>query len=294
LVDRGWEIRLAESDEDFDLWAAIRTGASPRIPVARPLRMPGRLLLLAGEVGCARATPSDLEDRAAIDVYVLPEARECGLGSELFERCVNHARGLGAAHMMVTVDELSEPGRAFARTRGFIEVDREVELRRTVGDEREPDPLPGISVASLAERPDLLGPTYEAVARDAYAELPLPSGFVTTLEKWIEEEEAGVAEASFIALDGDAIVGYAGMQPGGEHGLTAVSRTHRRRGIATYLKRRQLAWAARAGLGELVTFTQSGNSAMQKVNERLGYVPEPAWLKLRAAIEPKLRREAAR
>jgi GNAT superfamily N-acetyltransferase len=247
LVSRGWEIRPAESDEDFDLWAAIRTGASPRIRVTRPLRVPGRLLLLSNEVGCARATPSDLEDCAAIDVYVLPEARNCGLGSELFARCVDHARGLGAAHMMVTVDELSGPGRAFARRRGFTEVDREVELRRTVGDEREPDPLPGIDGVSLAERPDLLEPTYEAVALAAYAELPLPSGFVTTPEKWIEEEGAGVAEASFIALAGDVIVGYAGMQAEGEHGLTAVSRTHRRRGIATYLKRRQLAWAARAG-----------------------------------------------
>lgn len=286
MVERGWEIRPAESDEDFDLWAAIRTGASPRVPVVRPLRVPGRLLLLASEVGCARATPSDLEGSAAIDVYVLPEARNCGLGSELFARCVDHARGLGATRMMATVDELSEPGRAFAGRRGFTEVDREVELRRTVGEEREPDPLPGIRVVSLADRPDLLEPTYEAVAREAYAELPLPSGFVTTQEKWVEEERSGVAAASFIALDGEAIVGYAGMREGGEHGLTAVSRTHRRRGIATYLKRRQLAWAAQAGLAELVTFTQSGNSAMQKLNERLGYLPEPAWLKLRAPIEP--------
>jgi len=288
-----WQVREARSDEDLDLWAAIRTGASPRERLVRPLRAPGRLLLLAGEVGCARAVPSDLEGCATVEVFVSPGARRRGVGSRLFARCVEHARELDSQQLMTTVDELSEPGRAFAAARGFAEVDREVELRRIVGDEREPPPLPGITVLSLAERPELLRAAYQAVAVDAYAEMPLPGGYVTTLEKWIAEEGTGVAEASFVALDGDAIVGYAGMQPDGEHGLTAVRRSHRGRGIATHLKRRQLAWAARAGVKELITFTQGQNSAMQRVNELLGYIPEPAWLKLKAPLESCCRKPSA-
>jgi hypothetical protein len=35
---------------------------------------------------------------------------------------------------------------------------------------------------------------------------------------------------------------------------------------------------------ELVTFTQGRNSTMQRLNQRLGYVPQPAWLKLKASL----------
>jgi len=278
-------IRVAETDADLDVWARIRTSASPRERLVRPERSEERLLLLADESGCARASRSDLEGHASVAVYVVPEARRQRLGAELFDRCVAHARELGFDRLFTTVDELSEPGIAFAAAHGFVEVDREVELRRKIRDEHEPEPLPGIAVSSLAERPDLLEAAYEAVAVEAYADLPLPGTYAVTLEKWLEEEGAGVPEASFVALDeGGAVVGYAGMQPGAEHGLTAVRRSHRRRGIAIHLKRRQLAWAASAGVPELVTWTQGRNSAMQLVNERLGYVAEPAWLKFAAPL----------
>ena len=243
------------------------------------------LLLLADTTACARAGRSDLDGHATVEVFVVPEARRRGLGALLFDRCVEHARALGVASLFTTVDELSEPGRAFAAARGFALVDREVEMRRTIRAEAEPEPLPGIEVVSLAERPELLEAAYEAIAVEAYGELPLPGGYALTLEKWLEEEGAGIPEASFVALADGEPVGYAGMQPGGKHGLTAVRSSHRGRGIAPHLKQRQLAWAAAAGIPELVTWTQSGNEAMQRVNERLGYLPEPAWLKLRAPLD---------
>ena len=56
-----------------------------------------------------------------------------------------------------------------------------------------------------------------------------------------------------------------------ENGLTVVDRRWRGRGLATALKRRQLAWAAANGIREIVTWTQEGNEAMQRVNVRLGY-----------------------
>jgi GNAT superfamily N-acetyltransferase len=277
-------IRLAESDSDLDLWAKIRTSASPRERLVRPGLAPDRLYVLAGESGCARASRSDLEGHASVAVYVLPEARRLGVGSELFERCMAHARDLGFERLFATVDELSEPGQAFAAAHGFVEVSREVELHRKIGDDREPEPLPGIEVSSLASRPELLEAAYESVAIEAYNDVPLPGSYALTREKWLEEEGAGVPEASFVALDDGEIVGYAGMQPDGEHGLTAVRRSHRRRGIAIHLKQRQLAWAAANGVPELVTWTQGPNSAMQQVNERLGYLPEPAWLKFAAPL----------
>ena len=58
-----------------------------------------------------------------------------------------------------------------------------------------------------------------------------------------------------------------------EHGLTAVRRSHRRRGLATALKRAQLRWAADNDYRELRTDTVEGNVGMRAVNERLGYRP---------------------
>ncbi|HEY7732182.1 MAG TPA: GNAT family N-acetyltransferase, partial [Gaiellaceae bacterium] len=70
-----------------------------------------------------------------------------------------------------------------------------------------------------------------------------------------------------------------------EHGITVVAPTHRNRGIATALKQAQIAWAARHGYRELMTFTQDRNDAMQAVNAKLGYDPRPAWIRLEAPVE---------
>ena len=91
-------------------------------------------------------------------------------------------------------------------------------------------------------------------------------------------EEATLPSGSFAALaDGD-VVGYAGLlrwaddATKAEHGLTVVRRDWRRRGLASALKERQIAWAVANGLRRLVTYTQTGNESMQTVNARLGYI----------------------
>ena len=50
---------------------------------------------------------------------------------------------------------------------------------------------------------------------------------------------------------------------------------HRRRGLATALKRAQIHWAADHGYRELVSDMVEGNAAVRAVNERLGYRPLP-------------------
>ena len=70
-----------------------------------------------------------------------------------------------------------------------------------------------------------------------------------------------------------------------EHGLTVVRRAWRRRGLATALKARELAWASENGLRELVTWTQRGNEALQAVNERLGYGVRSVSLSVRRPLK---------
>ena len=74
-----------------------------------------------------------------------------------------------------------------------------------------------------------------------------------SLENWLRDNEAILAAGSFVALAGGEIVGYSGLvdhdNPGvAEDGITVVRRDWRRRGLASALKRMELAWAAENGL----------------------------------------------
>ncbi len=101
---------------------------------------------------------------------------------------------------------------------------------------------------------------------------------VVSIDEWLREE-ATLPGGTFVALEHGIIVGYAGLnawtddETRAENGLTVVDRRWRGKGLATALKRRQLAWAAAQGIREIVTWTQQGNEAMQRVNVGLGYVP---------------------
>jgi GNAT superfamily N-acetyltransferase len=88
---------------------------------------------------------------------------------------------------------------------------------------------------------------------------------------------------TFVAPAGDDVVGYAvlhahghGHGHGAQHGLTAVKRAWRRRGVATALKRSQIAAAKDAGFARLVTESENRNVPMRTLNEKLGFRPEPS------------------
>lgn len=280
-------IRRAETDDDLAAWCEIWSAITPREPanlddVKRRLeRQPERLYLLASDgsemVGLGFAGPSQSPERTALAVRVLPEHRRRGLGSELLGRLLEHAEGLGRDHVSGMVFEDDAESRGWARNRGFEEYDRQVELSRELRpEEDEPSPPPGISLAVLDEH--RLAATY-AVWVEGFPDMPVsPRIPAPSYEEWLEEEVSG--PVTFVALDGDRVVGAAALLERadglGEHGLTAVVRSHRGRGIATALKQALVHWAAGHGYRELTTWTQDGNAAMQAVNRKLGYEPRPA------------------
>ena len=148
---------------------------------------------------------------------------------------------------------------------------------RAVGDEPEPEPYADVVFATVGERVELLEQAYP-LAEHGYADLALATGSVTVgKDAWLRDE-ATLPEGSIVALAEARIVGYAGLiawdgdPTRAENGLTVVARDWRGRGLATAMKQRQLLWAAGAGIREVVTWTQTGNDAMRRVNERLGYV----------------------
>jgi GNAT superfamily N-acetyltransferase len=164
----------------------------------------------------------------------------------------------------------------FLTRRGFEEIGRDVDVRLSVAA-ADGGWAPG--VAELEEQ-HLRG-AYDVVV-EATPEMAVPQTAVAPpFSEWLEQEARRAAMA-VVALDGAEVVGYARLyrMPGHErrleNGLTAVKRSHRRRGIATAMKRAQIAWARDHGFTEIDSSTVEANAAMRGVNERLGYVPLPA------------------
>jgi mycothiol synthase len=291
------EIRPVETDEDIEAWRQVRIAVLPNerastVEEIRRAETPEQLMLLAevdGELlGSGVAGRSDVGGHGFVAPRVLPGKRRHGVGTALLARLAEHVESLGFPQAGSNVDD---PGSLeFAHRFGFREQDRQVEqVREIAGDEPTSRIPEGIELVSLAQRPELFARVYHELAVEALADLAVTPKLEISFEDW-EREWVTWPEGSFVALAGDEIVGCAGLirdydRPDrAEHGLTAVRRDWRGRGLAKALKRQTIAWAAANGLTELYTWTQTGNEQMQAVNERLGYVIRSTCIVVRGAI----------
>jgi len=288
-----------------EAYAAVWSAVVPRYPITpeelerRRARRPDDVRVIGridwAVAGCAAAIRSDLPGRTYMGNVVLPEYRGRGLGRAFLERVLRAARAHGSDILAAGVEEDDEAAQRFAERFRLREVLRELEISRRV-DSVEPDPSPpdGISVIEVSQRPDLLRDAY-AVACEALPQMPLHAPIeVPAYERWVEEDATGpdvLAGGTLLALDGERVVGFVSLlrraaDPGlAEHGLTSVAASHRNRGIATALKQAQIAWASRNGYRELMTSTQDGNAPMRAVNDKLGYEPCPAWIRVEAPLD---------
>jgi mycothiol synthase len=84
-------------------------------------------------------------------------------------------------------------------------------------------------------------------------------------------------EATFIALEGEEVVGFAKLSltapTAAGHAMTAVRRAWRGRGIAGALKAVEINWALDNGYTELHTSNEKRNAPIQRLNAHLGYRP---------------------
>ena len=280
----GLVIRPAVTDEDLDAWRTVRRAVLPNestvtIEQMRSRESPQRLRVIA-EVDGELAGHGFTDVSSYADGFVVPRTlppfRRRGIGSAVLEVLLDHARSVGHRSVASNTDEVAALG--FAAVHAFVEIDRQVELVRTIGPaEPEPPDVPGVTFTTIAERPDLLHEAW-TVAEQGFADMKLVTGPArVTFEDWLGED-ATLPGGSIVALADGRVVGWAGLVAFAddptrvENGLTAVDRAWRRRGVAVAMKRRQLRWAAANGIVEILTWTQRGNEAMQQVNIQLGYV----------------------
>jgi GNAT superfamily N-acetyltransferase len=287
------ELRVAETDEDLELWRSVRQAILPneRTASVAELLAGGSFMLLAlrdGElVGSGSASKSDMGG-GAVTPRVLPEHRRQGVGTALLRRLAAYAEECGYAEAGSMVDD--PDSFAFAQHFGFREVGRQVEQVRAVRpDEPWPVVPDGIEVVTVAERPELLPRLYRELALQAFDDMPTPRKVEITLEQW-ENEWLNWPEATFVALAGGEPVGMAGLNydadqaDRAENALTTVRRDWRGRGLARMLKETTTAWASAHGIREIYTWTQTGNENMRAVNERLGFVTRSTSISVRRAL----------
>jgi GNAT superfamily N-acetyltransferase len=217
-------------------------------------------------------------------VTVLPEGRRRGAGTALYGAVSAWARERGLDTIETIVADDDGESLAFAQRRGFVEHSRErgVSLDLTRIEPPTVAPPEGVEIATWAERPDLTRGMYE-VALEAEPDIPgADDTQVVPFEDWLAHDMRGPGdrpEATFVALDGDEVIGYAkfsltSAQPTtAHHDLTGVKRAWRGRGVARALKATQIAWAKANGYEELRTRNEERNAPIRRLNEEFGYQP---------------------
>jgi GNAT superfamily N-acetyltransferase len=278
------ELHTVTTDDDYEAWRRVRIAVVPseRCATVEELRgqeSPNRLMLLAtvdgAVVGSGWANKSETAGSGSVAPRVLIEHRRRGYGTTILNALVEHCARRGLPAVGSNVDD--PESLAFAEHFGYVEIDRQVEQVRAVGDEPMPTgPPAGLEIVTLADRPELWAACYDRFATEVLADFALTKPLEVTAEQW---NAYWAGDPMFLALDEHGeVVGCAGLDVDtdrperGENALTAVRRDWRGRGVAAYLKRLTLHWAATNGLTELYTWTQRDNESMRRLNEHLGYV----------------------
>ncbi len=306
------EIRPAATDEELATLARIVSAVQPDNPTSvedmryHDASYPGGRRFVAwldgravggGGAGRVYMYPPEFDGLWG-NISVLEAHRGRGVGSALLAAIADHARSEGKTRLMgrTTADR---PGAiAFLEHRGFTEHERMKAVRLELAGLRPPavEAPTGISITSLAARPELV-PGVHGVAREALPDIPGDGPIAPlTLEEFRvrDVDPPNVPPGGFaVAVDdaSGAVVGYANLilVPGRQvawHGMTAVARAWRGRGLASALKRATIAWAMDHGLEALETANDVDNAPMRAVNARLGYRPLPDEIVFIGPISP--------
>ncbi len=299
--------------EDYPTLARIASAASPEYPVSAEEKefgdarrdakcRHGRWLIERegravgyGEYG--QRSGSYHPRRFRINVIVEPEWQGRGLGRALYEQVMSALAPLDPLSVRVEIREDGARSLRFLQDRGFAEDMRSYESRLDV---TAFDPAPyvnaearvrafGVEFKTLRELENLPGhwQKHYEMTQDLRADVP-SSEPRTDLEKsvWLSaflKNPGLIRDAYLLALKDGEYVGVTALrssrsESGLTTGLTGVKREYRRQGIALALKVRNIAWAKENGYPSIKTWNEANNRGMLGINERLGFVRQPAWL----------------
>ena len=307
------EIRPATSDEDLARLVHIASIVTPDFPTSvdemrwSDEKYPGGRRFLAwldgqpvgsGGVGRMYIYPPDYEGLWG-NISVRPDHRRKGVGSALLATLAALTQEAGKTLLLGRVTEDRIDAIEFLEHRDFTAYERMKAVRLDlVGRVPEPiDPPAAVVITSLEEHPELVEGVYR-VAVETFPDIPGegPQAPATLEEFRVLEVDRSTIPAGGFALALDAatgtVIGYAsllimsGNPAVAWHGMTAVARNWRGRGVASALKRATIAWAIENGLHALDTANDEANGPMRAVNGHLGYEPMPDEIYYRGAVAP--------
>lgn len=156
----------------------------------------------------------------------------------------------------------------------------------------------GITLHTIAELAaagiDWQRPTWELTTqliRDVPTSLPVSPEPFERWQRGVVEAPSFDPHAYFVAHHGEAWVGLTHLRRRAdprflENGLTGTLPAYRRRGIATALKVRAIAFARHCG-AETIETTNEKNNPMFALNLKLGFLPQPSWIEYQKQIVPR-------
>jgi GNAT superfamily N-acetyltransferase len=209
-------------------------------------------------------------------------------------------------------NEIHPEAQIFAQRRGFEESLREVDMRLDLTRFNEAE-LPelmathldklarnGVEIYSVAEllhhysEGDLARQVYEldmSVSADVPSTSPFEGIEYELWERDIWKRETFSCEGTMLAVCDDQLVGLtiivfdrAGYLL--QHGLTGVHKDYRRRGIALGLKLKAIRYAQQTPYRILQTLNEEHNLGILKINQLLGFKPQPAWISVKKILHP--------
>lgn len=234
-----------------------------------------------------------------LGIMVDPDYLCRGIGGQLYEHVIGEVQRLDP----LSVDEWSREDLAcrvgFLERRGFVAdmrmwtstLDLTTFEPSRFNSEVQRVEAQGIRVCTFAD----LGADDPRVWHELYdlwlairGDVPMPPDDVRTevsFEHWWERTSRPdlMPAGYFVALAGEQYVGTSQLWRSPEAGelrtgLTAVRREYRRRGIAAALKVKALAFGKAAGYQRAVTENETHNVGMIGINDRLGFVKNPAYV----------------
>lgn len=307
--------------EDYAAMAAIQTAIYPDTPAVGADYREADEFMAADERCRVRRWLAEVKDEVVglgsywqhpgaydphvfgVVVYVRPEWQGRGIGSALYDRVRDDLKQYEPQRLNARSRADQPRALRFLEERGFSEYHRAGESRLDV---QAFDPAPyaallekvaagGISIRSLAELADdpLRNQKLHELMWQLIQDVPgAEEATQMTLEQWQAatlEAETTLPEGFLVALDGENYVGVTELMRDRASdtlitGLTGVLPAYRRRGIATALKVRAIAFARAKGNPYIKTQNEVQNRPMLSINERLGFERLPDWISMRKEL----------
>jgi GNAT superfamily N-acetyltransferase len=232
-------------------------------------------------------------------VGVHPDFQRKGIGRALYEKIESDLRALHAVRAFASAREDYPRSITFLQKNGFAETRRTWESRLPVrtfdfsqfAHYLEKFLAHGLTISTLAEErqrdPNCLKKLHElyvVIMEDVpHPDRYTPVDFEHFLRYNVEHPDA-IAEGYFIAKDDEQYIGLSNLRRSQDEpkdlyqGLTGVRREYRGQGVAMALKLKTIEYAKTHGYEVIKTWNDSANVGMLTINNKLGFVRQPAWI----------------